>query len=546
MLGQMMRNQLVIGSLVEHAARYHGAREVVSVETSGEVTRSCWKEVELRARKLASALGKMGLTPSDRCATIAWNNIRHLEVYYAVSGAGMVCHTINPRLFIEQITYVINHAEDKVVFLDDTFLPIIAEIRGSLPKVKAFVLMAHNNSNASVQMPGLIAYEDLIGQGDDNYIWPDVDENEASSLCYTSGTTGNPKGVLYSHRSTVLHSMTTAMPDTLNLSARDTILPVVPMFHVNAWGTPYSAAMVGAKLVLPGPALDGASLSKLIASEGVSIALGVPVVWQGLLAAQAGNGSKSQSLTRVVVGGSACPASMIREFNDIYGVEVIHAWGMTELSPFGTANTPLAHHVDLSPDEKLSLRKSQGRPPYGVELKIVNDEGIRLPEDGRSKGNLMARGHWVIKDYFHSDPGSTLSDGWFSTGDVATIDSDGFMTICDRAKDIIKSGGEWISTVELESIAIAHPHIVDAAVIAARHEKWDERPLLIAVKSPNSELTSGEVCNYFADKVARWQIPDAAIFVEELPRNGTGKILKNRLREKYGDILLRSSSSVCE
>lgn len=267
MLGQMMRNQLVIGSLVEHAARYHGAREVVSVETSGEVTRSCWKEVELRARKLASALGKMGLTPSDRCATIAWNNIRHLEVYYAVSGAGMVCHTINPRLFIEQITYVINHAEDKVVFLDDTFLPIIAEIRGSLPKVKAFVLMAHNNSNASAQMPGLIAYEDLIGQGDDNYIWPDVDENEASSLCYTSGTTGNPKGVLYSHRSTVLHSMTTAMPDTLNLSARDTILPVVPMFHVNAWGTPYSAAMVGAKLVLPGPALDGASLSKLIASE---------------------------------------------------------------------------------------------------------------------------------------------------------------------------------------------------------------------------------------------------------------------------------------
>jgi fatty-acyl-CoA synthase len=331
MIGQMMRQPLIISSLIDHAARYHGNTEVVSVETSGEVTRTYWSGVALRARKLASALGKMGLTQSDHCATIAWNNVRHLEIYFGVSGAGMVCHTINPRLFIEQIAYVINHAEDKVIFFDETFLPIIAGLDGLLTTAKAFVLMGCANLKASAKIPGLLVYEDLIGQGDDDYVWPDVDEKEASSLCYTSGTTGNPKGVLYSHRSTVLHSMTTAMPDTLNLSARDTILPVVPMFHVNAWGIPYSAAMVGAKLVLPGPALDGASLAKLIDQECVSIALGVPVIWQGLLASLAESGSKAESLTRTVVGGSACPPSMIKEFNDLYGVEVIHAWGMTEL-----------------------------------------------------------------------------------------------------------------------------------------------------------------------------------------------------------------------
>ena len=546
MIGQMMRQPLIISSLIDHAARYHGNTEVVSVETSGEVTRAYWSGVALRARKLASALGKMGLTQSDHCATIAWNNVRHLEIYFGVSGAGMVCHTINPRLFIEQIAYVINHAEDKVVFFDETFLPIIAGLDGLLTTAKAFVLMGCANLKASAKIPGLLVYEDLIGQGDDDYVWPDVDEKEASSLCYTSGTTGNPKGVLYSHRSTVLHSMTTAMPDTLNLSARDTILPVVPMFHVNAWGIPYSAAMVGAKLVLPGPALDGASLAKLIDQECVSIALGVPVIWQGLLASLAESGSKAESLTRTVVGGSACPPSMIKEFNDLYGVEVIHAWGMTELSPFGTANTPLGHQVNLPWDEKLALRQSQGRPPYGVELKIVDDEGVTLSEDGVTKGNLMVRGHWVIKDYFRSNIGTTLSNGWFSTGDVATIDQDGFMTICDRAKDIIKSGGEWISTVELEGVAIAHPAIVDAAVIAVKHKKWDERPLLVAVRAPNSVLTDDELLSYFEGKVAKWQIPDAAIFIDELPRNGAGKILKNRLREKYADILSCNDSLALE
>ena len=537
MIGNMMHKQLIISSLIDHAERYHGNTEVVSVETSGEVTRTYWSGVAQRARKLASALGKMGLTQSDRCATIAWNNVRHLEIYFGISGAGMVCHTINPRLFKEQIAYVINHAEDEVVFFDETFLPIIAELDGLLTTAKAFVLMGCADLQASAKIPGLLFYEDLIRQGDDDYVWPDVDESQASSLCYTSGTTGNPKGVLYSHRSTVLHSMTTAMPDTLNLSARDTILPVVPMFHVNAWGIPYSAAMVGAKLVLPGPALDGASLAKLIDQERVSIALGVPVIWQGLLASLAESGSKAESLTRTVVGGSACPPSMIKEFNDLYGIEVIHAWGMTELSPFGTANTLLGHQVNLPLDIKLALRQTQGRPPYGVELKIVDDEGATLPEDGVIKGNLIVRGHWVIKDYFRSTIGTTLSNGWFPTGDVATIDHDGFMTICDRAKDIIKSGGEWISTVELERIAISHPAIVDAAVIAVKHEKWDERPLLVVVRAPDSSLTDNDLLYYFEGKVAKWQIPDAVIFVDELPRNGTGKILKNRLRERYADIL---------
>lgn len=539
MIGQMMQMPLTICSLIDHGARYHGNTEIISVETNMTKTRHTWSSVAKRARQLSSALSKLGIQYGDRCATIAWNNARHLECYFGISGGGMVCHTINPRLFAEQLIYVINHAEDKVVLFDKTFLPIIAKLRGHLPTVEFFVLLGAHDEEAAAQVPGLVFYDDLIAQGDPDHPWPDVDENDASSLCYTSGTTGNPKGVLYSHRSTVLHTLAAALPDTLNFSARDTLMPVVPMFHVNAWGVPYAAAMVGAKIVLPGPGLDGDSLAALIDDEAVTVALGVPTIWQGLLNALAKKSSSAESLKRTIVGGSACPPSMIAEFRDNYGTEVVHAWGMTETSPLGTANALLECHINLSIENQAKVRESQGRPPYGVEIKIISDDGNRLAENGVAKGNLMIRGHWIVDNYFRSVNDSALTaDGWFDTGDVASINAEGFMTIRDRSKDIIKSGGEWISTVELEGIAIGHPAVADAAAIAAKHEKWDERPVLLVVKAPDAEITEANIIAFFEEKIAKWQIPDKVIFVEELPRNATGKVLKNKLREEYGSILM--------
>jgi fatty-acyl-CoA synthase len=539
MRGQMMVMPLTIHSLIDHGARYHGDTEIVSVETDGSKTRTTWKGISDRSRRLSSALAKLGLFKGDRVATIAWNNARHLECYFGISCGGLVCHTINPRLFQEQLVYIINHAEDRVIFFDKTFLPVVEAIMGKLKTVDTFVLMSERDDAAASKIPGLVFYEDFLATGDADADWVDVDENDASSLCYTSGTTGSPKGVLYSHRSTVLHSLGAALPDTLNISAREVIMPVVPMFHVNAWGVPYAAAMVGAKLVLPGPGLDGDSLARLIDAEGVTMALGVPTIWQSLLASLEKLGSKAETLTRTVVGGSACPPSMIAEFRDKYGTEVVHAWGMTETSPLGTANALLERHMGMSAEQQARIRESQGRPPYGVELKIVDDDGKPLPEDGKAQGNLRIRGHWVVESYFGADPETTLeADGWFETGDVASIDADGFMTIRDRSKDIIKSGGEWISTVELEGIAVAHPGIADAAAIAAKHEKWDERPVLVAVKAPGATVSEQEVIDFFAGKVAKWQIPDTVVFVTELPRNATGKVLKNKLREAFGNVLL--------
>jgi len=539
MRGQMMVMPLTIHSLIDHGARYHGDTEIVSVETDGSKTRTTWKGVSDRARRLSSALAKLGLFKGDRVATIAWNNARHLECYFGISCGGMVCHTINPRLFPEQLVYIINHAEDRVIFFDKTFLPIVEGIMGKLTTVDTFVLMSGRDEMAASKIPGLVFYEDFLATGDANADWVDVDENDASSLCYTSGTTGSPKGVLYSHRSTVLHSLGAALPDTLNISAREVMMPVVPMFHVNAWGVPYAAAMVGAKLVLPGPGLDGDSLVRLIDAEGVTMALGVPTIWQSLLASLEKLGSKARTLKRTVVGGSACPPSMIAEFRDKYGTEVVHAWGMTETSPLGTANALLERHLGMSEEQQTKIRESQGRPPYGVELKILDDEGKTLPEDGKVQGNLRIRGHWVVASYFGANLDTTLEeDGWFETGDVASIDADGFMTIRDRSKDIIKSGGEWISTVELEGIAVAHPGVADAAAIAAKHEKWDERPVLLAVKAPGATVSEKEVIDFFAGKVAKWQIPDTVVFVDELPRNATGKVLKNKLRGEFGNVLL--------
>jgi len=539
MLGQMMVQPLLISALIEHAERYHADTEIVSVETTGGLARTTWGGIARNARKLASALQDLGLGASDRVATIAWNNHRHLEIYFGVSGSELVLHTINPRLSPEQLVFVLNHAEDRVLFVDRTFLPIAVKLRAHLPKVEHVVLMGPRDDSLLEQLPELKFYDELVESGRADYAWPSFDENTASSLCYTSGTTGNPKGVLYSHRSTVLHSFAVSLPDGLGIGARESLLPVVPMFHVNAWGVPYAAAMTGARLVLPGPGLDGESLVKLIDGERVTMALGVPTIWHNLLKEAARLGSELKTLTHTVVGGSACPPSMITEFRVRYGVDTIHAWGMTELSPVGTVNKLLAKHTLLSDEEQATVRLNQGRPPFGIELELVGEEGHVLPSDGKTPGRLLARGHWVVADYFRAEPGTTLEDGWFDTGDISTLDPDGFMTITDRSKDVIKSGGEWISSVELENIAVGHPLLADAAVIGVAEKKWGERPLLVAVKADGMEPSQDELLAFYEGKVPKWHTPDAVVFTEALPRNATGKVLKNQLRERYQDALMR-------
>lgn len=542
MLGRMMDAPLTISSLITHAARYHGRTEIVSVETTGPVVRTDWAGVESNARKLAAALTRLGVRQGDRCATIAWNNRRHLEIYFGVAGAGFVCHTINPRLFSEQLIYIINHAQDQVLFLDSTFLPMVSQLRADLPSLKHVVVMGPRDDSIAGTVDGLLFYDELLEQEADDYMWPDLEESLPSSLCYTSGTTGHPKGVLYSHRSTVLHTLGANQPDGLGLSAKDTVLAVVPMFHANAWGVPYVAAAVGARFVLPGPNLDGESLVGLIDGEAVTMAMGVPTIWMGLLEALRKTGSKARSLERTVVGGSALPSSMIPAFRDTYDVELLHGWGMTETSPLGTLNQLLQKHSSLSDAEQAELRKGQGRPPFGVELRIVDEVGALLSTDGQTQGNLQIRGHWIAETYFGAETAATTEDGWFDTGDVATIDPDGYLIIRDRSKDIIKTGGEWVSTVELEDIAIAHQGVANAAAIAARHKKWDERPILIVIAHTGSAVTESDILQSYAGKVARWQVPDRVIFVDELPIGGTGKVLKNKLREQFGDVLWDDTS----
>lgn len=537
MFGKMITDQLLITSLVTHAAHYHGDTEVISVETAGSVNRSTWGQIELNARRLASALIRLGLKPGDRCATIAWNNRRHLEAYFGISGGRMVCHTINPRLSPETLVYIINHAEDQVLFIDKTFLLAIAKLGPQLETVKHIVLMGPRDSEAQALLQDLLFYDELLEIGDDAFIWPTFDENTPSSLCYTSGTTGKPKGVLYTHRSTVLHALAANGPDDLAVSARDVVMPVVPMFHVNAWGVPYIAASQGAKLVLPGPSLDGASLAALIDSEEVTLALGVPTIWMGLLEALRKRGTKPTHLTRTIVGGAALPPAMFKAFHEEFGVELIHAWGMTETSPLGTLNQPLAKHAALSTQEQELIHLGQGRPPYGVQLRIVDLDGQELARDGKTQGNLQIRGHWVIDTYFKVDKTALTDDGWFDTGDIATLDANGFMVVRDRAKDIIKSGGEWISSVELENIAMAHPGIRMAAVVGLPHPKWDERPVVFALKYEGDTVTESQLLGFISNKVPSWQLPDRAIFVDSLPFGGTGKVLKNKLRDEYATLL---------
>lgn len=540
MNGTMMYESLTVGSLLDHAMNYHAGTEVVSVETSGEVETLTWGGVAENARRLATVLDKLEVPVGSRCATIAWNNRRHLEIYYGVASSGRITHTINPRLHPEQLIYIVEDADDQVLFFDRTFLPAVAALKPKLTSIRHFVLMSGRDEEAEGMLEGIKFYDELLADAEPVASWPEIDEKSPAALCYTSGTTGNPKGVQYTHRSTVLHSLAGNQPDGLAIAARDTVLPVVPMFHVNAWGVPYIAAAVGAKLVLPGPHLDGESLVNLLNAQSVTLALGVPTIWMGLLEAMARTGKKPESLERTVVGGSALPPSMINQFRDKYGVELIHAWGMTETSPLGTMNQLLQKHENLSDDAKALLRQGQGRPPYGVALRIVDEAGNELPRDGETQGDLQIRGHWIVESYFGKNESALTADGWFDTGDVATLDADGYMIIRDRSKDIIKSGGEWISTVELENIAIAHPAIANAAAIAARHPKWDERPILIAVKNGEGEVSEKELLDFYDGKVASWQVPDTVIFVDDLPLGATGKVMKNQLRERFGDVLMQA------
>ncbi len=544
MIGQMMQQPLLISSLIVHAERHHPEREIVSRRVEGDIHRTTYKELASRSRRMAKALAALGVQMSDRVATLAWNGYRHMELYYAVSGSGAVLHTINPRLHPDQIVYIADHAEDQVLFFDLTFLPLIQAVAGRCKTVKHWVAMtdrAHMPAaDVAAKIPGLLCYEELVAGQDDQFTWPSFDENTASSLCYTSGTTGNPKGVLYSHRSTVLHTFAIALPDALNCSANDAILPVVPMFHVNAWGLPYAACMVGAKLVFPGPGLDGKSLYELFEAEQVTVSAGVPTVWQALLAHVEANGLKFSSMRRTVIGGSACPPAMLRKFGDVYDVHVLHAWGMTEMSPVGTVGAFKPHHLGLEADARYAVMAKQGRAVYGVDMKIVDPDGKELPWDGEHSGDLLVKGPWIVNQYFRGEGGDPLvraadGQGWFPTGDVAKIDAEGYMQITDRSKDVIKSGGEWIGSIDLENIAMAHPAVAMAACIAAYHPKWDERPLLVVVKKPGAELTREELLHFFDGKIAKWWTPDDVVFVDAIPLGATGKMQKNKLREALKD-----------
>ncbi|GAB2482139.1 3-(methylthio)propionyl-CoA ligase [Comamonas humi] len=544
MLGQMMQQPLLISALLRHAERHHGDQLVVSRRVEGDIHRYNYRDLASRARQLANALAGLGVTRGQRVGTLAWNGYRHLELYYAVSGSGAVLHTLNPRLHDDQLAWIAEHAQDQVLCFDLSFLPLVERVAPRLAGIRHFVLMAGpEHMPAQSGIPNLLCYETLLAAHGDHYDWPEFDENTASSLCYTSGTTGNPKGVLYSHRSTVLHSYASALPDSFNLSARDAVLPVVPMFHVNAWGLPYSACMVGAKLVLPGPALDGRSLHELMESEGVTLSAGVPTVWQGLLGHVQSNRLRFSTMRRSIIGGSACPPAMMQAFEDDYGVQVLHAWGMTELSPAGAICTLKNEQLAWPTEQRRAVQAKQGRALFGIDLKIIDADGTEKPWDGHSSGELLVRGHWVAAAYLGGDSASPLvadagGQGWFPTGDVATIDAQGFMNITDRAKDVIKSGGEWIGSIDLENIAMAHPAIASAACIAARHPKWDERPLLIVTRRPGAEVSRDELLAFYDGKIAKWWTPDDVLFVEQLPLGATGKVLKHQLRSQYQDHLL--------
>jgi len=539
MLGLMMEMPLLITDLIRFADHNHGDTEIVSKTVEGGMHRYTYRDAHSRARRLAKALQALGLKTADRVGTLAWNGYRHYELYYAISGIGAIINTINPRLFPDQIVYISNHAENTALFFDLTFLPLVEKLAPQLNTIKHYVLMTdRGHMPAGTSIPKLLCYEELMDKQDDRFEWPSFDERTAAALCYTSGTTGNPKGTLYAHRSTIIHAYGAALPDARNLSALDAVLPVVPMFHANAWSLPYACTMVGAKMVFPGPHLDGKSVYDLIEQERVTLSAGVPTVWLMLLQHLSANKVRFSTLNRTVIGGSACPVSMIRTFQDDYGVRVFHAWGMTEMSPLGTVGTLKAKQAALDKEAQLAVQAKQGRGIFGVEMIIVDEEGRELPWDGKAFGNLMVRGPWIANGYFKGEGGDPLRNGWFPTGDVATIDPDGYMQITDRSKDVIKSGGEWISSSDLENIAVAHPAIAEAAVIGVRHPKWDERPIVVAIKKPGQEGTKDELLKFYEGKIAKWWMPDDVVFVAELPHTATGKLSKLTLRQKFTDYRL--------
>jgi len=542
MRGLMMDRPLLISSILDYAADYHGTTDMVSRTVDEPEHRTTYATLRQRAKKLANALtGELGVQRGDRIATLAWNDFRHFELYYGISGIGAVCHTINPRLFSEQIVYIINHAQDRYLFTDPSFLPLVGQLAPRLPSLEAIIVLCDEAHVPESDLDRLLCYETLLEGRSDQLTWPELDENTACGLCYTSGTTGEPKGTLYSHRAILLHTLGALSGDAISLGCRDTVLPVVPMFHVNAWGLPYACPMAGAKLVMPGPRLDGASLFELCEREAVTFSAGVPTVWFNFLAHLKETGQRPSTLKRLVVGGSAAPRSMIETFEEGYGVEVIHAWGMTEMTPLGVVGT-LKRGMDRLPrEQRYDVKVKQGRAVWGVELKIVDDDGRRLPHDGRSAGLLMVRGPWIMSAYFRNEEATRKAfdrEGWFATGDVATIDEQGYVQITDRAKDIIRSGGEWISSIDLENAAVAHPALAEAAVIGVAHPKWGERPLLVAVPRPDAAVGKAELIDFLRDKVARWWMPDDVVFVDQLPHTATGKIQKAALRDQYKDYVL--------
>jgi fatty-acyl-CoA synthase len=532
----MMDQPLLISSIIEHAAAQHGQTEIVSRETHGALFRYTFAECAARTRKLGNALLKLGLPAGCAVGTLAWNNHRHVEIYYAVSGGGMILHTCNPRLHLDQLAYIVNHAEDRALFFDSSFAPLVKTLAARCPGVGAWICMSDaQNMPVLDGIPNVHCYESLIGTQCDEYSWPQLDERTSSALCYTSGTTGNPKGALYSHRSLVLNSMTICMPGVLGLSPRDSMLPVVPMFHVNGWCAPYGCLIAGTKLVLPGPRLDGAGLYELMESERVTISAGVPTVWQQLLQYVDEQKLQFSTLKRVMSGGSAVPLAMIAKFDQSYGVELRQGWGMTETTAAATMGCMNDAQRRQEPAQRHLAAANGGKALFGVEIKVVDEAGNTLPRDGKSQGELMVRGQWIVSSYYKSET-SPLKDGWFPTGDIATIDAHGLLQIRDRAKDLIKTGGEWISSIDLENTAVGHPCVAAAAVIGVRHPKWQERPLLFIVRKPDHRVEADEILAYLTERVAKWWVPEQVIFLNSLPVGGTGKVQKAHLREKYGNL----------
>ncbi len=538
MRGMMMDRPLLVAGLISYSGQYHRDAAIVSRRIEGGFHRCNYAELENRAKRLAKALGRLGVAPGDRVGTLAWNGYRHLELYFGISGMGAVCHTINPRLFHDQLRYIVNHAEDRVLFFDLTFLPLVEALAAAWKPVRHFVVMTDRAHMPQSKLADLLCYEELLDAETADYVWPEFDENTASSLCYTSGTTGNPKGSLYSHRSTVLHAFGSCMTDSAGISMPDSVCPVVPMFHANAWGVPYAAAMCGAKLVMPGAQLDGKSLYELFETERVSISLGVPTVWLGLLKFLDDNNLRPTTLKRTLIGGSAVPLAMIEAFEDRYGVEVLQGWGMTEMSPIGTIGTLKPNLAALQRAERHRYKAKQGRGIFGVDLKIVDADGQVLPHDGTAMGELLVRGPWVISGYFKDEAATKAAfdaEGWFRTGDVVTIDEEGYVQVVDRRKDVIKSGGEWISSIDVENATIGHPDVAEAAVIGLPHPRWGERPLLVVAIREGRRPEKADILAFLSGKLAKWQVPEDVVFVPEIPHTATGKILKTKLREMYKD-----------